>query len=167
MNERIEWVEPEEATHERREQARGDVRQLGRLILGYALPTVALVVSALLILGVNPEEVLESVLQGLALTLFIFAVVGVALRLEPAPQARACRFEANDKPLWKHARSFEIADHSTLPGLRTLTVQRSTEPRRVEACFRAGRLDEAELRAFVEARLAEARTERLMRRVKQ
>lgn len=171
MIERIEWVEPEEVAHERHEKSQQANLRVSRTALRCSL--LVGVPAELTVVWLAPESALVTG----AAVLYMAAVMALAYRtaLRSKPVEATCNLDdkgAGTKPslgyrecLWNQAHRFEIADHPTLPGIRRLTLRRKSGLG-VHFSFRAGQLDEAELRAFVQARIAEQMAQRLMRRVK-
>ena len=166
MNERIEWIEPEEATRERRARRHAELRKAS--ILAFRLGMVVGIPATLIppFLNLEPRDVAIGVASILVVPIYIPALFGLAVRFDREPSERTCVLSSDDSELWQRVRSFEIADHPILPGIRTLTILRRSEPRRIQHCFRIGQLDEVELSHFVGSRIAEQRAARLMRRVR-
>lgn len=185
MNERIEriqWVEPIEVAAERREQAREATRALYAEQACKPIPLGVMAIFASL--AIAPEA---AVFVGMGVTAMIagactpFALLPLTLRSQSQspieitcvldstraiPQSRA--FPSPGLP-WEQARSFEITDHPTIPGIRRLTIHSEGAPggppESTQLHFRPAQVSEADLRAFVQARIAEPTAQRLMRRV--
>ena len=185
MNERIEriqWVEPVEVAAERREQAREATRALYAELACKPMPLGVLAVFASL--AVAPEA---AVFVGMSVAAVIAGACAPLAMLPKVLQTQAqapieitCILDSTraipqshafPSPglAWEQARSFEITDHPTIFGIRRLTIHSEGAPggpiESTHFHFRPAQVSEADLRAFVGARIAEPTAQRLMRRV--
>jgi hypothetical protein len=168
MRERIEWVEPIEVAHELRQRNDSELHALYERIACWALGLGVGGVFATLAIAPHSAYLVGLGVVGVAVPLCapVALVPLLARRGWTKPRERLCSIGVGHDLLWKHAQSFEIADHPTLPGIRSLSLY--TGDSHLMACFsfRQGQIDEAELRALVQSRLAEPIAQRLMKRVK-
>lgn len=185
MNERIEriqWIEPVEVAAERREQAREATRAMYAELACKPMPVGVLAVFASLavapeaaaFVGMGAAAIIAAACTPLALLPAAFraqsqAPLEITCVLDNAraiPQSRAF---PSPGLFWEQARSFEITDHPTIPGIRRLTIHAESAPggpmNSTQFHFRPTQVSEADLRAFVQARIAEPTAQRLMRRV--
>ncbi len=170
MSERIEWVEPEEAARERCEKRQAENNRIYHTHMRYcvilAVPAAIAIPLFSQRLGLEMGEALFDSLRLLVPSFALPIFLRLAFSFESKSAEQKLVLSSDTVDLWKHARSFEITDHPTLPGIRRLLVHRDTTPRQVQACFHISQLNEAELSTFIEARIAEQTAQRLMRRVK-
>ncbi len=175
MNERMEWIEPEEAARERCEENQRELSKASRFVLRAGMILCIPAALAFLLLSTDLEDALRRSLSVLALPCLLFVRLSVEKILIDNSQG-SCVLDQeaasvklkriSHKYLWKYLRSFEITDHATLPGFRSLTIHYQRASHNLQLNFRAGQPNEAELSAFIEARIAEQTQQRLMRRVK-
>lgn len=165
MSERIEWIEPEEATRERRERRHAEMQKLSRITFRCGMVVGIPAVLSLLFFSLELGEIVKAALSIFAVPIYLSVAFGLATRFERQNSEHKCVLSAEDAARWR-IRSFEITDHPNLPCIRCITILRQTSPHKAQLNFREGQLDEAELGAFVEARIAEQRAARLMRRVR-
>lgn len=185
MNERIEriqWIEPREVAHERQAQAQEAARAKSASLACWSLTLgVGAVFGAL---GFSPEAAFAVGLDvagliALACTPLALQTLAAGARgdaggevtcildlARAVPQSSAFAFPGC---LWEQARSFEITDHPTIPGIRRLTIHAEgapgSAPVSTQLHFRPAQVSEADIYAFVQARIAEPTAQRLMRRV--
>jgi len=166
INERIEWIEPEEATRERHEKSHRELREMCDFFLRWGLILGIPAALLLAFLDIERGQLLTTMGCILAVPIICPMVYGLEMRLDPEPHKQKYVLKAEDARFWKHVRSFRITDHPTLPGIRCLTTHYKGLSQSTQFNFRTGQLNEAELSTFIEARIAEQRAQRLMRRVK-
>jgi hypothetical protein len=169
MTERFEWIEPEEATAERREKQQAVNCRYCRAcwLFGSVLAVPAAIAIPVLHqnLGIGVAEAFANSGRIVAASFLLPAVLSVLQQLERKPSQRRCILPSAESNLWKRVLSFEIIDHPTLPEIRTILIHHKSSPNETQDYFRPGQINEAELRHFLEARIAEQRAQRLMRRV--